>query len=105
VHGIPEVLYADHGSDFTSDHLAQVCIDLRIRLVHSAVARPQGRGKVERILGSITTELLPELPGHLVRGKLASPPALSLPQLDTAIREWITSVYHAREHSETGVAP
>ncbi|MGH3847340.1 MAG: Mu transposase C-terminal domain-containing protein [Pseudonocardiaceae bacterium] len=105
VHGIPEVLYADHGSDFTSHHLAQVCVDLHIHLVHSAVARPQGRGKVERILGSITTELLPELPGHLVRGALASPPALSLPQLDTAIREWITTVYHRREHSETGIAP
>jgi putative transposase len=105
VHGIPEVLYADHGSDFTSHHLAQVCVDLHIHLVHSAVARPQGRGKVERILGSITTELLPELPGHLVRGKLASPPALSLPQLDAAIREWITGVYHLREHSETGIPP
>jgi putative transposase len=81
VHGLPEVLYADHGSDFTSHHLAQVCVDLHIHLIHSIVARPQGRGKVERIMGSITTELLPELPGHLVAGKLASPPALTLPQL------------------------
>jgi transposase InsO family protein len=38
VHGIPEVLYADHGSDFTSDHLAQVCVDLHVRLVHSGGA-------------------------------------------------------------------
>lgn len=44
VHGIPDVLYADHGSDFTSDHLAQVAADLHIELVHSTVGRPQGRG-------------------------------------------------------------
>lgn len=105
VHGLPEVLYADHGSDFTSHHLAHVCVDLHVHLIHSTVARPQGRGKVERIMGSITIELLPELPGHLVSGTLASPPALTLPQLDTAIGTWVTEVYHRRPHSETGIPP
>jgi putative transposase len=93
VHGLPEVLYADHGGDFTSHHLAHVCVDLHVHLIHSTVARPQGRGKVGRIMGSITTELLPELPGHLVSGTLASPPALTLPQLDTAIGTWVTEVF------------
>jgi putative transposase len=38
--GIPDVLYVDHGSDFTSTHLGQVAADLRIELVYSAVGRP-----------------------------------------------------------------
>ena len=105
VHGIPDVLYADHGSDFTSDHLAQVAADLHIELVHNTVGRPQGRGKLERLFGSITTELLPDLPGHLVHGKPATPPALTLPELDTALGRWTTSVYHQRRHSETGLPP
>jgi putative transposase len=105
VHGIPDVLYTDHGSDFTSDHLAQVAADLHIDLVHSTVARPQGRGKLERFLGSLTTELLPELPGHLVGGQPVSPPRLTLPQLDATIGGWITGTYHRRPHSETGLAP
>lgn len=105
VHGLPDVLYADHGSDFTSDHLAQVAADLHMKLVDSTVAHPQGRGKLERFFGTITTELLPDLPGHLVRGKPTSPPGLSLPQLDIAIREWITATYHPRSHSETGRSP
>ena len=67
--GIPDVLYVDHGSDFTSDHLATTAVDLRIRLIYSAVARPQGRGKIERFFGSVTTELLPDLPGHLAPGQ------------------------------------
>jgi len=104
VSGLPDVLYADHGSDFTSDHLHQVCADLHVRLVHSTVARPQGRGKVERFFGTVTTELLPLLPGHLVRGKPVTPPALTLAGLDAAFATWLAG-YHQRPHSETGVAP
>jgi putative transposase len=81
VHGLPDALHVDHGSDFTSRHIEQVCADLHVRLLHSAIARPQGRGKVERLFGTITTELLPSLPGHLVRGAPATPPALSIAQL------------------------
>jgi putative transposase len=31
--GIPDVLYTDNGSDFTSSHLEQVGADLKVRLV------------------------------------------------------------------------
>ena len=57
--GIPEVLYSDHGSDFTSRHLEQVCAALHVRLIHSTAGVPQGRGKLERLFGTINTELLP----------------------------------------------
>lgn len=40
--GIPEVLYSDHGSDFTSHHLEQVAVDLKIRLINSMAGRPRG---------------------------------------------------------------
>jgi len=93
VHGIPDVLYADHGSDFTSDHISQVTVDLHIELVHSTVGRPQGRGKLERFFGSLTTELLPELAGHLVRGQPASPPRLTLAELNAALAHWLTATY------------
>jgi len=33
--GIPEALYTDNGSDFTSRHLEQVSADLKMRLVFS----------------------------------------------------------------------
>jgi len=89
VHGLPDVLYVDHGSDFTSSHLTQVAADLHIQLIYSAVARPQGRGKLERLFGTITTELLPDLPGHLVRGVPASSPTLTLPEFDAALARWL----------------
>ena len=103
--GIPDVLYVDHGSDFTSNHLDQVAASLRFRIVYSAVARPQGRGKIERLFGTLNSELLPELPGHLVNGKPTSAPKLSLAELDRAITGYITNTYHARVHRETNQTP
>ena len=103
--GVPDVLYVDHGSDFTSRHLDQVAADLRFRIVYSAVARPQGRGKVERLFGTINTELLLELPGYLVGGKATSTPILSLAQLDHQIGAFIAGNYHVRIHGEIGEAP
>lgn len=103
--GIPEVLYVDHGSDFTSKHLDQAAAALRTRLIHSAVARPQGRGKIERFFGTLNTELLPELPGHVVGGKPVTHPKLSLSDLDAVIGPWISGTYNARPHSETGLSP
>ncbi|ODT57677.1 MULTISPECIES: Mu transposase C-terminal domain-containing protein [Paracoccus] len=103
--GIPDVLYVDHGSDFTRVHLEQVVADLRIPLIHSAVVRPQGRGKVERLFCTIITELLPELPGHVVGGRLASTPRLSLADLDYAIGAFVVCTYNLRPHSRTGEAP
>ncbi len=103
--GIPEVLYVDHGCDFTSRHLEQVAADLKIRLVHSAVARPQGRGKVERLFGTLNTELLCDLPRYLVDGRSATAPKLSLSALDATIGAHIIGNYNVREHQEIDAIP
>ena len=76
-----------------------------IRLIYSGIARPQGRGKIERLFRTINTELLPELPGNLRNGKPASPPRLSLAELDAAIGAYIVSTYNARPHRAIGIAP
>lgn len=103
--GIPEKLYVDHGSDFTSVHLEQVAADLRFQLIHSTVARPQGRGKIERFFGTLNTELLPELAGHLKNGKLLTEPKLSLHELDLKIESYIVNTYNQRLHCEINAIP
>lgn len=108
VMGLPDVLYSDHGSDFTSARLERVCLDTHIRLIHSRVGVPQGRGKIERFYGTITTELLPHLPGHIphgTNGTPISPPALTMEQLDAILEHFIVEEYIARPHSETREAP
>ena len=102
------MLYSDHGSDFTSARLERVCLDTHIRLVHSQVGVPQGRGKIERFFGTVTSELLPHLPGHVphgTRGQPVTPPAPTLAQLDGILERYVVEDYHARRHSETGQAP
>ena len=103
--GIPDVLYVDHGTDFTSTHIAQVAADLRMRLVHSAVARPQGRGKIERFFGTVNSELLADMPGRLASGGPVTPPRLTLSDLDAAIRGFATGRYNARTHPAIGASP
>lgn len=103
--GLPDILYVDHGSDFTSTHLEQVAADLHFQLIFSGVARPQGRGKVERLFGTLNTELLAELPGHLVEGRAANPPRLSLAEFDAKIGDFLVGIYNLRVHSGIGEAP
>ena len=106
--GLPSVLYSDHGSDFTSVRLERVCLDTQIQLIHSRIGAPQGRGKIERFYGSITTELLPHLPGYIPHGTNGEPltdPALSLEQLDAILERFIVTEYNQRPHSETHQVP
>lgn len=103
--GIPDVLYVDHGTDFTSHHLAQTAKDLHFEIIFSAVARPQGRGKIERLFGTINTELLSGLPGYLTRGSRSPRPQLTLAELDSAIADFLTHIYNQHEHQEIKQTP
>ncbi len=102
--GIPEILYTDHGSDFTSHHIEQVAANLKTQLIFSAVGQPRGRGKVERIFRSISQILLPELPGYQPPETKAKA-VLTLSQLATELENYIIHDYHLKPHSSTGVAP
>ena len=68
--GIPQILYTDHGSDFMSDHIKQVCIGLKVKMLNSAIGRPQGRGKIERFFGTLNECVLMDLPGYSIKNKL-----------------------------------
>lgn len=63
--GIPEKFYTDHGSDFTSHHMEQVAIDLKINLMFSKVGVPRGRGKIERFFQTVNQTFLEQLPGYI----------------------------------------
>lgn len=102
--GIPDILHVDHGSDFISHHLERTAIELHVRIIHSTVGRPQGRGKIERFFRTINTELLSTLPGHLSPGRRTPQPVLDLPNLDRAIAVFIDT-YNDRVHRELGISP
>jgi putative transposase len=103
--GIPQILYTDHGTDFMSDHIQQVCIALKIRMINSMVGRPQGRGKIERFFETVNECVLCGLPGYLSKGKAVSKPALDLSQLSHIIEGFITNQYHHQVHSTINQTP
>ena len=105
--GIPDAFHVDHGSDFTSAHLEQVMADLKIRACFSLPGQPRGRGKVERIFGTINQMCLPSLPGYAPRGTpdRAGQARLTLAELDAAIGTFIREVYNLTPHGETGMLP
>jgi len=103
--GLPDILYVDHGTDYTSKHLAAACADLRIRPIFSAVGRPQGRGKVERFFRTVREELLSETPGYAGdTGRLPKGRRLSIADFETIFAEWVRG-YNDRDHSSLGRSP
>jgi putative transposase len=101
--GIPQVLYTDHGSDFTSRHIEQVAAGLKIRLIFSGVARPRGRGKLERFFDSLSQMLLSRLPGY-ARTQADRKAVLALADLAGEIETYLIGDYLATPHSTTGQA-
>jgi putative transposase len=104
VFGIPEVLYTDNGSDFTSIHLEQVAADIKLRLIFSTPGHPRGRGRIERFFETVNQMFLSDLPGYIGEGGVAGKPVLSLTELDRRFGEFLRR-YHARPHGETKVPP
>ena len=103
--GIPETFYTDHGSDFTSQHLEQVALDLKMELVFSEPGMPRGRGRIERFFQTINQLFLGTLPGYAPNGASPGERLLLLPELDARLRDFVLDTYHHRIHSETGMAP
>ena len=102
--GIPQVLYTDHGSDFTSRHLEQVLADLKVQLVFSGVGRPRGRGKIERFFGTINQVFLSRFPGYSPSGTQRAA-KLTLSDLTREFESYLLTEYLVTEHSTTGETP
>lgn len=102
--GVPDAVYVDNGSAFVDAWLLRACAKLGIRLIHSTPGRPQGRGKIERFFRTVRDQFLVEVTGDPERDP--SRHALAdLDELNRLFTAWVETVYHRREHSETGAPP
>jgi putative transposase len=97
--GVPEHVYVDNGSAFVDAWLLRACARLGIKLVHSQPGRPEGRGKIERFFRTVRDQFLAEL----TEARAAQ--VKDLAELNRLFTAWTETVYHVREHSETGQPP
>ncbi|MFE5429145.1 hypothetical protein [Peribacillus simplex] len=88
-----------HGDDFTSNHLEQEAIDLKINLVFSTVGVPRGRGGIERFYLTVNQLFQQYLPGYL--GNQTRSSLLTLKELDEKFANFIIYSYHHRIHDTT----
>ena len=101
--GIPEVLYTDNGSDFTSKHIEQVAVDLKVRLIFSTPGKPQGRGRIERFFRTVNQMFLCELDGYIKRRR--HKPSLTLERFEELFQTFLLETYHRRTSLEGRPAP
>ncbi|MCB9092563.1 MAG: DDE-type integrase/transposase/recombinase [Halobacteriovoraceae bacterium] len=96
--GVPETLYTDHGSDFTSKQIEQVCIDLKINLIHSQIGRPRGRGKIERFFRTLISRI------NSITTTSNKQPHFDLKSMDKIVYDFIID-YNHQSHSDLGMSP
>lgn len=97
-YGIPQYLYTDAGSDFTSRHIDQVAAGLG--MVLCLRRKPSDGGIVERPFGSLNSEFFSTLPGYTTsrlephRTKVKAEACLTLHQLERLLVRYIVDRYN-----------
>jgi len=92
--GVPQSLYVDNGSIYTSKEIVQICVRVGCLLHHTPVRDGAAKGKVERYFRTVRDQFL-------IRALDLS----SLEALNRQFTEWVEEQYNAQPHSVLGMAP
>ena len=94
--GSPGRLYVDNGNVYVARQFSAMLVELGIKLIHSRVGQPRGRGKVERIFQTLQNDFYPEVYAANLQ---------TLSELNEALWAWLKLIYHQRLHSDTRRTP
>lgn len=92
--GVPESMYVDNGSIYTSKEIVQICARVGAILSHAPVRDGAAKGKIERFFRTVRDQFL-------IRKLDLS----SLSALNRQFSAWAEEEYNAREHSVLKMAP
>ena len=94
--GVPKKVYFDNGKVYSSSQMRSTCAYLGIQPIYARPYSPEGKGKVERFLGYVTSSFIPELKKH---------PAKNLEELNQLFLAWVERRHNQKLHSELGKPP
>lgn len=94
--GIPEIIYVDNHQVYSAHQMSAICAELAIRKISCRPYSPEGKGKIEKFQGFVTSDFLIEV-------RLT--PIKTLQELNEAFWAWLEVEYHQKIHSETGEEP
>lgn len=92
--GVPNILYVDNGSIYSSREIIQICARVGCLLAHTPVRDGAAKGKVERFFRTVRDQFLCR--------------QLDLSSLDTLnaqFIQWVEEHYNAQIHSVLGMTP
>jgi hypothetical protein len=92
--GVPESLYVDNGSIYTSKEIIQICARVGCLLHHAPVRDGAAKGKIERFFRGVREQFLAR--------------SLDLSSFDALNRQfthWVEEDYNARKHSVLEMTP
>lgn len=92
--GVPESMYVDNGSIYTSKEISQICQRLGCLLCHTPVRDGAAKGKVERFFRTVRESFLSR---NLDLSSITS--------LNRAFTTWVEDEYNNREHSVLKMRP
>ena len=92
--GVPEAMYVDNGSIYTSKEITQICARLGCLLCHAPVRDGAAKGKIERFFRTVRQNFLSR-----------TQDLSSLDSLNRAFITWAEDDYNARNHSVLGMRP
>ncbi len=92
--GIPETLYVDNGSIYTSKEINQICERIGTLLCHTPVRDGAAKGKIERFFRTVRDRFL-----------IQQLDLSSLDALNQQFRTWVENDYNAHEHSTLKMKP
>lgn len=93
-HGIPEMVYVDNGSIYSSHHFSRICGRLQTQLKHTKPERPQGKGKQEKFYRFVDQSFVPEAYDLVEQGKIQT-----LDDLNRFFAAWLEVAYHQKIHN------
>jgi putative transposase len=106
--GIMNLIHADNGKEFRSKTIAKACDEYGIRIEWRPVKTPHYGGHIERLMGTVATEIH-ALPGTTFsnpkqRGEYdpAKQASMTYHELERWLTQFIVGVYHQRVHRGIG---
>ena len=92
--GVPQSLYVDNGSIYSSKEIIQICARVGCLLHHTPVRDGAAKGKVERFFRTVRDQFLTR-----------SLDLTSLEALNRQFIHWVEEQYNAQSHSTLGMTP
>jgi transposase InsO family protein len=92
--GVPQTLYVDNGSIYTSAEINQICARVGTLLCHTPVRDGASKGKIERFFRTVRDRFL-----------LQELDLTSLETLNRQFNEWVESEYNAAVHGTLKMKP